>query len=98
MLRTPFYRDKDQHYEAAQPRKGVTAVESTQQAKLPTWKLIDLASREEFRFERISITEAKKRNREYEAIGSTLAWLPAPRPASSPEQQQELLASLLGTK
>lgn len=62
---------------------------------LPNWKLIDLASREEFRTEAISITEAKKRNREYESIGSTLAWLPAPRP-TKPEDTQKLLRELLG--
>lgn len=61
------------------------------------WKLIDLASGEVFRAESMTLAEARKRNKEYEDIGSTLAWLPAPRTAS-PEEQQALLCELLGVK
>lgn len=61
----------------------------------PKWKLIDLASREEFRTESMSLAEARKRNKEYEDIGSTLDWIPAPE-GMNEDDQDNLLRDLLG--
>jgi hypothetical protein len=40
------------------------------------YKLIDLASREQFKLEFLSAEEADRRNQEYEDIGSMLSWEP----------------------